>query len=389
MPDKKELNKRIIVTGGGSGGHISAASSVIKSITSKYHISKENFLYIGGDLGMVGEDKGNSLEMRLFKEETFPRAYIRAGKLQRSFDLESLKLLLRTFLGFIDSYKIIKTFKPDILISTGGFVSVPVCIVGKLFKAKIYLHEQTASVGLANKIISSISDQIFVTYPSSERYFPKEKVVHTGNLVRDEIFEKNARGQLKDTLAEMVSKQEQYPLVYISGGGLGSHVLNTTVQEHMKYLVEHFQILIQTGDNQVFNDYEKLLLERKRLDTDQQSRVEIVKYVGNEDIGYLLNNIDVFVGRSGANTVYEMGILKIPSIFIPIPWVTNHEQEENAEILVNTGLAKIIREGELTGEKLLMELKHMKGEEREIDYKALKEIFILDANKKILKAIGI
>lgn len=227
MPDKKNLNKRIVVTGGGSGGHISSATSIIKSITAKYEISEKNFLYIGGDLGMVGEEKGDSLEMRLFKDELFPKAYIRAGKLQRSLDLESLKLLLRTFLGFLDSYKILKNFKPEILISTGGFVSVPVCIVGKLFKAKIYLHEQTASVGLANKIISRISDKIFVTYPSSEKYFPKNRVLHTGNLVREDIFEKNAKGPLKTTLAEMISKQERYPLIYISGGSLGSHILNT------------------------------------------------------------------------------------------------------------------------------------------------------------------
>ncbi|MHC1716861.1 MAG: glycosyltransferase [Candidatus Dojkabacteria bacterium] len=389
MLDKKKLSKRIIVTGGGSGGHVSAASSIISSLKDKYEINENNFLYIGGDLGMVGEQTGNSLEKRIFEKEDFRKVYIRAGKLQRSLEIESIKLFFRTFLGFLDSYKIIKKFRPDILISTGGFVSVPVCIIAKLFKTKIYLHEQTAAIGLANKIVGKLANKIFVAFPSSTEYFPANKAIHTGNLIRKEIFNTTAKGNLADILKEMITKQERYPIIYISGGSLGSHIVNSAVKESMKSLTENFQIILQTGDNTVFHDYDNLDLERKKLEEKNSGNIHIVKYIKNDEIGYLFNNIDMYVGRAGANTVYEMGLMKIPSIFIPIPWVTHNEQERNAKILVELGLAKIIKEGELTGDKLLFEIKSFNSKEKNIDTKKLNEIFITNASEKILEEIDL
>ena len=160
--NKKQLSKRIIVTGGGSGGHISAALSVISSLEEKYILEKNHFLYVGGDLGMEGEKPGNSLEQKLMKGKSFECKYIRAGKLQRSLSFNTIRLLFRTILGLIDSYKIIKTFRPDIVISTGGYVTVSVCLIAKLLKADIYLHEQTATVGLTNKIVGKLAKKIFI-----------------------------------------------------------------------------------------------------------------------------------------------------------------------------------------------------------------------------------
>jgi len=389
MQNKKELSKKIVVTGGGSGGHTSAASSIISAIRDEYNINDNNFLYIGGDLGMVGEQTGNSIEMKVFEKEEFKKKYIRAGKLQRTFEFESIKLFLRTFLGFIDSYRIIKEFKPDIVISTGGFVSVPVALVAKLFKAKIYLHEQTAIIGLANKIVGKIAEKIFVTFPSSAKYFSKDKVIQTGNLVRKEIFNSKGDGPLSSIIKEMVTKQEKHPIIYISGGSLGSHLINCTVKEAMKILVNDFQIILQTGDNKVFNDYESLQLEKKKLDSKYRENIYITQYINNDDIGFLYKNTDLFVGRSGANTVYEIGVLEIPAIFIPIPWVTHNEQRKNAEILTEIGLAEIIEEGELTSEKLVHEINRFYKKDKKTNQEELKKIFIKDASKKILENIDI
>ena len=208
MESKKTLDKKIIITGGGSGGHISSAQSLISELKTQYTLTEGNFMYIGGDLGMVGEKPGNSLEQRKFKDAAFTCKYIRAGKLQRQFSFSSIKLLFRTFLGFIDSYKILKNFKPNIIISTGGFVSVPVCLIGKLFKAEIYLHEQTSTVGLANKIVSKIAKKIFIAFPSSKKYFALDKVVETGNLLRTEIFRKSGEGKTAEKLKTNVRATE-------------------------------------------------------------------------------------------------------------------------------------------------------------------------------------
>jgi len=385
MEDKKELKKKIIVTGGGSGGHVSTAYSIIKIIQNRYSNFQENLLYIGGDLGMQDEKPGNSIEKRIFKKESFNQKYIRAGKLQREISLKSILRLLRVVLGFFDSINIIKEFKPDIVISTGGFVSVPVCIIAKLFKADVYLHEQTAVVGLSNKIVGKFAKKIFITFPSSEKYFSKEKVIHTGNLLRQEIFNKSGSGPIVESLKEMIEIQEEYPIIYISGGSLGSHCINIAVKDALQSLLQDYQIVLQTGDNKTFNDYDSIKKERKKLREDLQKRLLLVKYVQNNEIGYLLNNIDLFVGRSGANTVYEMGILRIPSILIPIPWVTHNEQAMNAQILQNAGLAEIMNEGELTPEQLVIKINSFLKKEKKINDQMLKNIFKKDADKKILE----
>lgn len=387
--DKKILNRRILVTGGGSGGHLSAASSIISELQNKYILDSNTFMYVGGDLGMVGEETGNSIEQKIFKNAPFECKYIRAGKLQREFSFTTIKLLFRTILGFFDSYRILKSFRPEIIISTGGFVTVPVCLVGKIFKAKIFLHEQTATVGLANKIVGKISEKIFITYDSSAKYFGKKKTIRTGNLVREEIFNTKGTGSLSKDIKEMVAKQEQLPIIYISGGGLGSHIINETVKEALNKLITKYQIVLQTGENKTFKDYEVLNNLKQSLQKDLRNNFLPVTYIGSNDIGYLLNNIDLFVGRSGANTVYEMGILRIPSLLIPIPWVTNNEQQKNAEILVNLGLAEILPEGELTPSSLVSRIDSFLHKSKTIDNNKISEVFRTDASTLILEQIGI
>lgn len=386
---KKTLGKRIVVTGGGSGGHISTASAIISSLKRNYNLNNDNFLYIGGDLGMSNEKPGNSLEQKIFSEETFNRKYIRAGKLQRRFSLRTICLLLRTLLGFIDSYRILREFKPDIVLSTGGFVSVPVCLMAKMLKSKIYLHEQTAAVGLSNKIVSKYCEKIFVAFPSSKDYFPKDKTLHTGNLIRPEIFHKSGKGKTVESVKKMLVRQEDLPIVYISGGSLGSHMLNRTVKDALLSLLQDFQVILQTGNNKEFNDYDLLLKEKKKLSPNLRERFLPVKYIGNKEIGFVLNNIDLFVGRSGANTVYEMGVLEIPSILIPIPWVTHNEQEENARILERLGLAEILNQGELTPENLVLKMRRFFEREKDYDSSEIESVFLRNAQEKIIQEIGL
>lgn len=389
MDKLKELNKKIIVTGGGSGGHVSAAISVISELEKKYQLDSDHFLYVGGDLGMEGEATGNSIEQKIMKGKAFECKYIRAGKLQRTFSFNTLKLLFRTFLGLYDSYKIVKQFQPDIVISTGGFVTVHVCLVAKLFKAQIYLHEQTATVGLTNSIVGKISEKIFISFDSSKKYFPVGKTILTGNLVRNDIFSTKSQGKFAEAIRPMIANQAQYPLIYVSGGGLGSHIINETVKDSLKLLLQKYQIVLQTGENKNFNDFKILENTRNSLPSNLKERFLPVTYIGSKDIGFLLNNIDLFVGRAGANTVYEMGVLQIPSIFIPIPWVTHNEQQKNAEVLVKLGLAEILPEGELTQEALILKIEKFIQKEHNVDTNKLKNIFKTNASSIILNEIGL
>jgi len=388
MDNKEVLKKKIIVTGGGSGGHISSAKAIIDALDEKFILNDNNFLYVGSDLGREKEKPGFSLEMKIFKDEWFNQKYIRGGKLQRRFSIRALFLLLRTILSFLDSFKVIKEFKPDIVISTGGFVSVPICSVAKIYKARIYLHEQTATVGLSNKIVAKFAEKIFIAYPSSTKYFPEEKVIHTGNLVRREVFENVGRGGITESVKKMIIHQEDLPIIYVSGGSFGSHIINNVIKESLLLLLQDYQLILQTGDSKITNDYQLLCLEKEKLSNDLKERLVVTKYIGNEQIGFVLNNTDLFIGRAGANTVYELGLLRIPSILIPIPWVTHNEQMENAKVLESIGLARIINEGELTPEKLQVTLRLFSKEKIDVNEKKANEIFIKNAAFKIIKNIN-
>ena len=301
---------KILVTGGGSGGHISVAKALIDAVVEDYNIPKKNIIYVGGDLGMEYEEVGNSLEKRVFKESGFKTYFIRAGKLHRRFSLKRAKFLLRTLLGLFDALKIIKKERPTFVISTGGFVSVPVCIISWLYKTPIYLHEQTASVGLSNKIVGKFASRIYISFKDSLRYFPEEKCIHVGNVVRKDIFQKKITSNTDLEIISLVNTDTNLPFIYISGGSLGSHTINQKIQKELENLLPFFRILLQTGENKIFKDYEEIMKIKGSLRQEYQDRLVIKKYIDKYSIGYVLNNMDLFLGRAGANTVYEIGVLE-------------------------------------------------------------------------------
>lgn len=385
------LNKdiRILITGGGSGGHFSVAKSLIDTLISDYNIPIENITYVGGDLGMEGEKKGNSLEQKQFKDAKFQTFYIRAGKLQRKISLTTLSLLLRSILGFFDAISIMRKVKPSLVISSGGFVSVPICIASWIFKKPIYLHEQTVSVGLSNKIIGKFAKKIFISFKNSAKYFPKDKTIHSGNIIKKEIFNKNILPNTEKDVISLVVTNKQLPFIYISGGSLGSHSINAKVFESINILLKKYRILLQTGENEVYKDFEQGSKIQNNLPSSIKERFVIKKYIDIDTIGYVLNNMNLFVGRSGANTVYEIGVLKKNALFIPIPWVTHNEQYLNAKVLEDIGTAHILEEKFLPEADLDVEIERFEEQIRlrSIDYSKLEELFPTNAIYFVLDSI--
>jgi len=335
--------KKILITGGGSGGHIAIASGLMEGIKERYPQLYENLIYVGGDLGMVGEEYGNSLEQKKFKNADFKCKYIRAGKLQRNFSFTTIKLFLRTFLGLIDSFKIIREENPDLIFSVGGFVTVPICTAAWIKKIPIYLHEQTASVGLSNKIVGKFAKRVYIAFESSKKYFKASKTKLVGNIVRNSVTKFDIE-KVNIYIKEIVSNNTNLPLIYISGGGLGSHVINQKIFKELENLLSSYRVILQTGDNQTYKDYDIAIEIKNSLSHEIQNRFLPIKFIHDNSIGYLYNHMDFFIGRAGANTVYEIGVLAKPSIFIPIPWVTNNEQYKNAKVLSDLGLSEIVEE---------------------------------------------
>lgn len=386
---KSKLNRRIVVTGGGSGGHTNTALAFISSLQKKYTKALDNILYIGGDLAMEGDIKGKSLEHKLLEKTDINFKIIRAGKLQRYFNFTTIKLLFKTIGGFIDSSRILRKYKPDLIFSTGGYVTVPVCIVGWIFKIPVYIHEQTINIGLANKIASKFATKVFITFPQSKKYFPKDKTIHTGNILKEDLFKPKKKGEVAEVIKKMKREKEKYPIVYISGGSLGSHVINTTIREMIPYIVQHYQIILQTGEHPMYKDYEKIVKEKNKLPSKVQERFFPIKYIDSSELGLVYQNMDLFIGRAGANTVYEIGIFKKKSIFIPIPWVGKNEQHENAKVLENLGLSKIIPEGELISDLLFDEMNKLAKKESKPNKEKLEEIFTRKGIDTIFEEMGL
>lgn len=380
-------NKKILVTGGGSGGHLVSAQTLIQSMLNEYMISPQSIVYVGGDLGMEEEKDGNSIEQKQMVHKEFKVYFIRAGKLQRRVSFNTVKLLFRSILGFVDSYRIFTKEKPDIVISTGGFVSVPVCIVSKCFGIPVYLHEQTAAVGLANKIVGKIANKVYISFKNSSKYFPKGKTIHTGNILRKNIFQKDETQKTDQDIIELF--KQKLPILYISGGSLGSHIINMKVLSKLDSLLDKYSVLLQTGDNRKLKDFELAEERKSKLDEEKRERFLPVKYVDSDSIGYVFNNMNLFIGRSGANTVYELGVLKKYAILIPIPWVTHNEQYLNAKVLEDLGTAKILEEKYLQDIDLVSEIEKFEEQVklRDINTEKLEEIFPINATSKILNDI--
>lgn len=383
------MDKKIVITGGGSGGHVSAAQGIIDEIITRYpEAKKNNILYIGGKLVSESFSNSKSIEQTRFENSDIPFIAISGGKLQRSFSIKSIKLLLGFFGGFIDAWKILSRYQPDFVFSTGGYVSLPVCLVAAIKKIPIYIHEQTAAIGLTNKILKNFAKKIFITFPQSAKYLPAEKVIYSGNIIRKCIFKINDQNPVGDALKEMIPHKKNFPIIYISGGGQGSHFLNLNIRQMLKYLLLEYQIIHQIGDNGVNKDYEVMVAEKLKLPRNLQNRYFPTKYVNEEEIGNLFDKMDIYLGRSGANIVYEMGVIAKPSILIPIPWVTNNEQQKNAEILVDCGIGKIIPEGLVTAEQLYQQLKTYKIEFNQGKYTPdndkLKKLFPINASETIV-----
>ncbi len=347
---RSELNDfSIIITGGGSGGHLNIAFNIIEGIKKYFPKVFENAVFIGGKKGMIG-DSNPSLESRKVPKTGIKFFGIRSGKLHRQFKLISIKLLFGIFGGLIDAYKIIKNEKYDLIISTGGYVTVPVVVVGKLKGIKVIIHEQTSVAGLANKINAKFADKIWITFSSSKKYFDKKKVellnpfIRESRLKKNQVFFENLDKDYKSFLQNIIKSDKKF--IFFTGGGLGSHKINMWILKNLEKLAQKYNILIQTGENQLFDDYSKLETKKKSFDINLQKNIFIIKWFEKE-IAHIYEIADLVIGRPGVNTMLEVLATQNRAIFIPIPWSSNNEQRKNAEYFLKKQTGAIFAEKDL------------------------------------------
>lgn len=358
---------KILIT----GAHFTPAVAVIEQLKQNPEVS---ITYVGRNTTREG-DRTQSIESQVLPELGIKFISIIAGKVQRHFNIFTIISLFKIPIGFIQAFMIVLTEKPDVILSFGGYISVPVVFSGWLWSVPIIIHEQTLVSGLANKFSSIFADKICVSFKQnySENH---PKVVLTGNPMRKEVLEIIAEipEDLKNLFKE--AKMHKLPMLFITGGNQGSHIINETVEKILEKLLEKSCVVHQTGDSS-YQDFERLVQK-------QNARYIVRKWIGPE-IGNLLKKVDLAVSRAGANTLTEFAYLGVPALVIPLPYLYNNEQLKNAEFFQKFGFIKILPQSKLTKESLLESINKMLDNlaEYKNNTKQAKTIVIPDAAKRL------
>lgn len=329
---------RVILTGGGTGGHIYPALAIAKGLLARD--AETQILYVGIRDGM---------EARLVPEAGIKFVGISGKGLPRRLSLDTIKVVGKSFKALWETKKLLRQFHPDLVVGTGGFVSGPVVLTAALFNIPTLLHEQNALPGITNRILARVVRRVMVTFPESmERFGVKKKLELVGLPVRPEIGHVSRRaGATKFKL-----RSDRLTLL-VTGGSRGARTLNQAMIEVLAQLAQRseIQVIWATGKTTYTETIEALKKREIFWDRPQWCVLEYLK-----DMPEALACADIFIGRAGAASLAELMIAGIPSVLIPYPYAAENHQEHNAQALVQAGAARIILDSELDGERLWKEV---------------------------------
>jgi len=328
---------KIVIT----GGHHTSALPVIKILQTDY--SDVEIVWFGHKYSAAG-DKNPTLEYREITALGIPFYHIHAGKFYKTYNLVRLAKIP---FSLAQCFFLLIKIKPRLILSFGGYVSVPVVIAGYLLRIRSVIHEQTVVAGWANRVAAKFAGKILVSWERSKKYFPAHKTTLVGLPLRQAIYEVRTNNFVVDN---------NLPYVYVTTGKIGSHIMNSVVGECLADLLAFTNVVHQCGDNSVFNDFDYLTHIYARIG-DSTGKFFLRKFVFADEIGEAFTKASIVVSRSGAHTTAELVALAKPCILIPIPWTSHNEQYENALVLQDAGLGKILPEQGLTPKKLVEAIK--------------------------------
>ena len=326
-----------------AGGHLTPALSVIEELPKEAEV-----IYIGRKYALEG-DKAVSLEYETIKKKEIPFIAVKTGRIQRKLTKHTIPSLLKIPYGLIQSIAVLQKIKPDVVIGFGGYVSFPVLLSARILKIPIVIHEQTLEAGITNKLISRFADKICISFESSQKYFPKEKTVLTGNPIRKNIIKPNKKYEINGS----------DPLIFVTGGSQGSHFINLLIAGCLSELLDKYILIHQCGGSTEFKDFEKLSILKEGLNNNKRHRYTLFKFLYPEEIGGILKSSSLVVSRAGINTISELIVLQKPAYLIPLPTAQKNEQMKNAQFLKNLGLGEIGNQKNLTPESFLNEINAM------------------------------
>ena len=337
---------KIIITGGGTGGHIYPGISLAQEF--KRRDSDNEIIFVGAE---------QKMEAEIIPQEGFQFYGLRVKGIERKFSLANLSSLGLFLSSLGISYRIIKKFKPDVVIGTGGYVSGPVALVASFMGIPTFIQEQNLIPGITNQFLSLTAQKVLVSFAESKKYFwRKSRVTFFGNPVRENIWQGNRANLIKKTKLSLNKKT-----LLVFGGSKGASAINQTVLASLKLIDNalwvQWQVLIISGKEDYFN------LKEEALHLEYKGQVGVIDYL--HQIGDAYDLADLVLCRAGATTVAEITAKGLAAILIPYPYATGNHQLYNARFLEDNRAAVVIREEELTAERLAQEsAKLMSDQER-------------------------
>lgn len=314
--------KRIVLTGGGTAGHVTPNIALLPALRQA-----------GYEIAYMGSYDG--IEKKLISDFDIPYTGISTGKLRRYLDIKNLTDPFRVIKGFSEAKRYLKEYRPDVVFSKGGFVSVPVVRAAAALKIPCIIHESDMTPGLANKLCFPVAEKICCNFPETMNMLPEGKAVLTGSPIRAELGQGNKIAGL-----DMCGFTANMPVIMVIGGSLGAANVNKAVRDALPQLLTDFQVVHLCGKDKIDNVL---------LATPGYRQFEYVK----AELKDLFAMADIVISRAGANSICELLALKKPNILIPLPAASSRgDQLLNAASFEAQGFSIVINEDDLTTDLL-------------------------------------
>lgn len=321
--------KTIILTGGGTAGHVTPNLALIPSLKAA-----------GYEIRYIGSYQG--IERKLIESAGIPYDGISSGKLRRYFDLKNFTDPLRVLKGYGEALKLLKKYKPDVIFSKGGFVAVPVVFAAKHYHIPVIIHESDMTPGLANKLCIPSAYKVCHNFPETADQLPADKAVLSGSPIRQELFEGNKEAGLR-----LCGFDHSRPVLLVIGGSLGAAAVNEAVREALPTLLKNYQIIHICGKGKIDKTYRQ---------TPGYIQFDYVK----DELRDLLAAADVVISRAGSNAICELLALHKPNVLIPLPAKASRgDQLLNAESFRKQGFSFLLEEENVTTQTLCQAVDHV------------------------------
>lgn len=330
----QKQNLRVIISGGGTGGHIFPAISIANALKQKD--SNTEILFVGAE---------GKMEMEKVPAAGYKIIGLPVRGFQRKLTFQNISFFYKLLVSIIKARKIIKSFKPDIVVGVGGFASGPILRAATRMNIPTLIQEQNSYAGVTNKILGNKVNKVCVAYENMERFFPKEKIVFTGNPVRQDLID--TTGKKHEEALLHFGLQGNKKTILVIGGSLGAKTINSSIEAGLNKIADNkLQLIWQTGKDYFYKAKESA----SKFNNDE---IKVADFISRMDLAYSI--ADVVISRAGASTISELCIVKKPSILVPSPNVAEDHQTKNAMALFKNDAAMMITDAEAP-EKLVDEV---------------------------------